>query len=179
MGLDYRIQKWGKWRPSAVAKKLGSVAVDLETLLYRDGHSFSGAVEILRSLRDPVLSRSQLEDLAGQLPVRFSRRMESEESIATFPSRTPTPEDELFRKEGSGELEKAFRILRRVLPILDAEERTILRLHFEEQFQWKEIAKSLGFEQKQLYRIKDRAIRKLRTELQERGISNFPWLGDA
>src|SRR5437868_15414339 len=38
--LDYRTSAWGKWRPSAAAKRGGATALLLEQLLTRDGYSF-------------------------------------------------------------------------------------------------------------------------------------------
>lgn len=35
--LDYRASRWGKWRPSSVARRLGPVAVRLEDLMHRQG----------------------------------------------------------------------------------------------------------------------------------------------
>src|SRR5215216_3011770 len=36
---DYRVKAWGRWRPSAEAKRRGETAVLLETAIYRDGRS--------------------------------------------------------------------------------------------------------------------------------------------
>src|SRR5205807_2076472 len=47
--LDYRVQKWGKWRPTAEVRDLGKTAVELDRLLSRDGQTLENAVEILRS----------------------------------------------------------------------------------------------------------------------------------
>ena len=54
--LDYRTQKWGKWRPSTTATRLGATAVELETLLYRDGIDFHEAREMLLTRTDTALS---------------------------------------------------------------------------------------------------------------------------
>ena len=40
---EARIAEWGKWRPSAVAKRLGPTAVLLDRLLTRDGRPFDDA----------------------------------------------------------------------------------------------------------------------------------------
>src|SRR5690349_4242917 len=40
---DYRVKAWGRWRPSAEAKRRGETAVLLETAIYRDGRSFEDA----------------------------------------------------------------------------------------------------------------------------------------
>src|SRR5437763_3266091 len=45
--LDHRRKLWGKWTPSSQAKRLGVVAVLLETLVYRDGCSFDAACQML------------------------------------------------------------------------------------------------------------------------------------
>jgi len=47
MSLDFCAEKWGRWRPSAMAERLGPVAVVLERLVNRDSHSVDEALEIL------------------------------------------------------------------------------------------------------------------------------------
>src|SRR5688572_1196866 len=81
--LDYRISKWGKWRPSAEAKRLGPLAVRVETLLSRDGLSLEEAYQTLRAA-DLQLSREVMEDLQARLPTRVSRRFEGEEALETI-----------------------------------------------------------------------------------------------
>ncbi|HEX2281159.1 MAG TPA: hypothetical protein VHG52_05280, partial [Thermomicrobiales bacterium] len=43
--LDTRIAQWGKWRPSAQARRLGPTAVLLDQLMSRDGLLLDEAVE--------------------------------------------------------------------------------------------------------------------------------------
>ena len=43
--LDQRNARWGKWRPSVLARQLGPIAILLDQLLTRDGLSFDEAVE--------------------------------------------------------------------------------------------------------------------------------------
>src|SRR6185295_1916310 len=38
---QWRVEQWGKWRPSAEAKRLGDKAIALERLLSRDGYTFA------------------------------------------------------------------------------------------------------------------------------------------
>ncbi len=47
--LDHRNRQWGKWRPSAEAKRRGPLAILLERLVVRDGWTFEQAVETLRT----------------------------------------------------------------------------------------------------------------------------------
>src|SRR5688572_20569032 len=46
---DYRVQRWGRWRPSAAARRKGSVAMRLEALVHRQGHDLRQAAEALRT----------------------------------------------------------------------------------------------------------------------------------
>ena len=52
MSLDFCAEKWGRWRPSAMAERLGPAAVVLERLVTRDGHTVEEAIEIIRTHHD-------------------------------------------------------------------------------------------------------------------------------
>ena len=69
---DWRNARWGKWRPSAEAKRLGPVAVQLETLLVWDRVSFDAACELLKTQDAATASRAELE--AMRLSVPLNRR---------------------------------------------------------------------------------------------------------
>ena len=60
--LDYHNQRWGKWRPSAKARRLGEEAIYLDRLLSRDGHSAVEAIEILKVNKRVTLSRKRLHE---------------------------------------------------------------------------------------------------------------------
>ena len=47
--LDFIYERWGRWRPSATADSIGPVAVLLERLVTRDGHTLEEAMEIIRT----------------------------------------------------------------------------------------------------------------------------------
>ncbi len=70
MYLDFQNQRFGKWRTSAAARRLGPVAVRLEYLLYRDGLTFDEACGVLDS--DPRLSVGgrEIEEIGARLPPR-------------------------------------------------------------------------------------------------------------
>src|SRR3954467_3768557 len=57
--LDHRRRIWGKWTPSAQAKRLGGVAVLLETLVYRDSQSFDAACQILEQKHGVTVDRRE------------------------------------------------------------------------------------------------------------------------
>src|SRR5205085_10475066 len=41
MFFQYRVEMWGKWRPSAEARRLGDKAITVERLLTREGFTYS------------------------------------------------------------------------------------------------------------------------------------------
>ena len=98
--LDYRIRLWGKWRPSAEAKRLGAVAIALERLIVRDGWSFEQAVEVLRTNHAVDESRDELYALHVKLsPCAPTRHFIPEDAARDVPSPTPAPDDNLIRAE--------------------------------------------------------------------------------
>jgi hypothetical protein len=70
---EWRVAEWGKWRPSAEAKRLGDTAITLERLLTRDGLTFSEAVSLLTTRSGPHPSISELEAVYARLPPRNPR----------------------------------------------------------------------------------------------------------
>src|SRR6266478_438191 len=72
--LDYQTQRFGKWRPSAEARRLGAVALRLEALLYRDGLTFEEARGVLQTDFQVAESREALHELSLKLPRRISHR---------------------------------------------------------------------------------------------------------
>ena len=79
--LDARNAKWGKWRPSAQARRLGPVAMLLDRLITRDGLQFEQAVQTIEARDDVASSRQELEALLLQLPQRTKRRFVGEREL--------------------------------------------------------------------------------------------------
>ncbi len=98
MLLDYRVRNWGRWRPSAEAKRCGPLAIRLEEMLVRDGCQLDEAYEMLKTNHGLTVTREELERLAARLPARAPRRFESEDALATVAS-----EDGLGRRTRQGE----------------------------------------------------------------------------
>src|SRR5229473_2829543 len=71
--IDYQTQRFGKWRPSAEARRLGPVALRLEALLYRDGLTFEEARGVLQTDFQVAESREALYELSLKLPRRSPR----------------------------------------------------------------------------------------------------------
>ncbi len=83
--LDFQVQRFGKWRPSAEARRLGPVALRLEQLMFRDGLSFDEACEVLLSDPRIGLNRDDLHAIRVQLPQRTEPPRRSPRARARAP----------------------------------------------------------------------------------------------
>jgi RNA polymerase sigma factor for flagellar operon FliA len=166
--LDFQRQRFGKWRPSAEARRLGPVALRLESLLYRDGLTFEEARGVLQTDLRVAESRDALYELSLKLPPRTSRRPgavsddERPESGAGLSA--------VEHAERQQVAEKTLLALRRALGRLPARDRILLRLHIESDLSVADVAKALGEEQKPLYRRRDALLKQLRIDLEAEGI---------
>ena len=71
LSLDFCVEKWGRWRPSAMAERLGPVAIVLERLVTRDGHTLEEAIEIISTDHAAAdLSPASSATSGQQLPPR-------------------------------------------------------------------------------------------------------------
>lgn len=167
--LDYRIQKWGKWRPSAQARRLGHVAMELERLIERDGFSRGEAVRHLRINRRVEESELELLDLAARLPHRVGRRLEGEEALEGLPSPC-TGAERVDRCETHEALGRVRSALGRALAELAPDERRLVAQRYEEGLTVAEIARRSGEDQRRLYRRLERLLRVLRDRLLDLGV---------
>lgn len=165
--LDYRVQRWGKWRPSAQARRLGRVAVELERLIERDGYSRWEAVRHLRLNLGVDRSELDLLDLAEQLPRRASRRFEGEEALRELPAVASEPSDRCLRDEETRRVRGA---LAAALEGIDPEGRWLVTEHYVDGLTVAEIARRSGRNQRQLYRKLEATLAELRARMESQGI---------
>ncbi|HVS64079.1 MAG TPA: hypothetical protein VMT85_11325 [Thermoanaerobaculia bacterium] len=167
---DYRISKWGKWRPSAMAKRLGTFAIQLESLISRDGLTVQEAVATVGSASADAPSGRELEELAAKLPVRVRRRELGEEGLDRTVA-TGSAEE----RTRSGELDAAARrvseALERSVAALETQDRLILRLRFQEGLKIVDVARALGLDAKRLYPRIQGILVGVRADLQEAGVT--------
>jgi len=167
--LDWRNHLWGKWRPSAEARRLGPVAKKLEELA-RDGYTFEESCELLRTNHGVVLPRAELEALAARLPVRLPRKMEGEERLEALPAGEPGPDERILERERQEVRGRLWQALEHALATLPDEDRLILKMRYESDLQIVEIARALHLEAKPLYRRIERRGKDLRAALEREGI---------
>lgn len=167
--LDRRNAMWGKWRPSTYAKRMGPMAILLERLLMRDGLTLQEAVQSLRYNHRITLPEAELHRISLGFPRRSMRRFVDVGEIEEAPA-GPSSEPDLDAEHRSTIAEKLAAAMRSALAELDAVDRLILKMHFQESLQISSIAKALKIEQKLLYRRRDRVLAGLAHRLALEGI---------
>ena len=169
---DYRVQRWGRWRPSAAALRQGVLAVRLETLVHRDGMPLAEAAERLRTSGETTSSDAELARLLGTLPVRgpLRPREVAIEPVADHLGDL-VPRDRLDVLDAEERTTRAERASAEALAELPAEDQVIVRLRYWEGLSVADVARALGVEQKPLYRRIERSLGHLRRRLEARGIT--------
>jgi RNA polymerase sigma factor (sigma-70 family) len=163
--LDFCIARWGKWRPSAMARRLGPVAVLLEQLIVREGITFDEAVGTLQTNHGVSMSRAELHALLLRLPSRPLRRA----TPAGEPVETPVPSyADLHDDESSWA--RVHAALTEALAALGPDDRRLLELRFGQGLSVPQIARILKV-RRPLYRRLGQVIGRLRVDLSQRGIS--------
>ncbi len=168
--LDYRISAWGKWRPSAEAKRGGEVALLLEQLMGRDGYAFEEACELLKSKHQVSADLVELEQIAGKLPVRMRRHFEPEEALAEVAAPGLRADDAVAEQERQSTADRVSRVLKRLMSQSETQDRVILAMRFDDGRTVAEIALALGLDARALYRRVERLLRDLRKGLEAEGI---------
>jgi RNA polymerase sigma factor for flagellar operon FliA len=170
LSIDYQIARWGKWRPSARALELGPEAVQLESLLFRDGYTAREAVQILLSRGKTSLTEDALLEIASQLPSRPRRARELSPLPASLAAETGQADGGLLKRERAEERRKLREVLDVALRGLSEEDRLIARLRFVNGLPPSRIAAALKLEVKDLYRRVEHMKKRLRKRLEKEGI---------
>lgn len=168
---DWRNAQWGKWRPSAEARRLGPLAIRLETLIVRDRLTLDQAYESLAADHDLTESRADLEAMATRFPARTGRTLVSVEALPGEPAASSRADAEVVAARAVDTAAATRMALARALRSLPAEDRLILRMRFDDDIRVVDIARLLRREQKPLYRHLDRLLAQLREALEEAGVA--------
>jgi RNA polymerase sigma factor (sigma-70 family) len=170
MLLDYRVRAWGRWRPSAEAKRRGPLAIRLEELLVRDGCLLDEAYETLKTNHGLTVTREELEQLAARLPSRAPRRFESDDALASVAADDRAADELVTEGDRQETAARVSRALQAVMAELEQQDRVILLLRFEDGRTVADIAATLRLEQKALYRRVEKLLGMLRRGLEAEGI---------
>jgi RNA polymerase sigma factor for flagellar operon FliA len=169
--LDHWREDRGRWRPSAMARRLGPPAPELEALVYRDGFRLDQAGEMLRTSGRTTLSDRDLRGLLKELPPREPRHREV--SADELPETQEA--DDRADKRVTGAETRALRdqvtgALKRAMDRLGAEDQVVVRMHFVDGLTLADVARALKIEQKPLYRRIKRLRDLLRTAMEAEGV---------
>jgi RNA polymerase sigma factor (sigma-70 family) len=169
---DYRVSRWGRWRPSAAAKRRGPAAVRLETLVYRDGYRWRQAADLMKSRGETELTELQLAELLADLPAG-SRGRPREVGAEPIDAIAADADAEVLVRAAEAEAERhaLATALEGAMSGLDDEDRAILRMRFCEGSTVADVARALALEQKPLYRRIDRLLLRMREALEAAGVS--------
>ncbi len=170
---DFCNHKWGKFRHSAAAKRLGPEARALERLLVIDRRDLESAIEILKINRRAETSRRRLREIAAELPQRSSRHFVGEEALARQASEAP--EADAGRRVADGERQAiAARVdeaLNLALETLSARDLLILKMFYRDGCTVASIAAALHLEPRPLYSRKEKCLAKLRAAIEAGGLT--------
>lgn len=166
--LDYLDHLWGKSRPSKAAQRMGGLAIKLERLTVRDGLTLHEAIQTLITNDKVEATEAELERIAGNLPTRLKRRIESDDQLESIASNDDSAEDLVEQNEWSAAGERIRSAMDEILAELPAEESLIVKL--TGRMGVAEISRTLHLEQKPLYRRHSQLLDSVREKLEARGI---------
>ncbi len=169
--LDWRNHRWGKYRPTAEALRLGKVAVKLEELMRRDELSLSEACEVLLKNFRVEVSRAELERMASLFPQQTPREQVSDAVLDDVPAKVERPEEGILEDELEPTRQLLLAALESALAELSAEDRLVIEMCILGGRRIAEAARFLGLPQKPLYRRKGQILAGLRQALEREGFS--------
>jgi RNA polymerase sigma factor (sigma-70 family) len=167
--LDFRNQEWGRWRPSAQARRLGAVAVLLDRLMTRDGYLIEEAIEILRTNHKIAMSDTEIRALWDALPRRHHTTLVGEEAAReVWAPEDPTSAPE-FRDQTHSR-QRVAQALTHALSTLSAQDRLIVQLQFRHGVGATDLAQHFGLSKATFHRRVNRILTQLRTAFQSQNI---------
>jgi RNA polymerase sigma factor for flagellar operon FliA len=170
---NYRVREWGSWRPSAAARRAGTLAVRLEALVRRDGWTLEEAGERLRTGGATDLSDRDLAALLGSLPAHGPPRpVPAGAAPLDHEPASDTADAALLRDEADTRRAADEAALHRAVERLVPRDQVVFRMRFWEGLNVAQIARGLGVPQKGLYRRIERALARMRRELERGGTSS-------
>ena len=175
--FDYRDKQWGKWRPSAEAKRLGPVATLLERKMVRDKLPFGEAVESMRTNHGVTESREELYALLQKLPPRTPRTMVGEQALDEVEGGL-RGDDVLIARERADRRRRAIEAVDRAVKCLPDQDATIFQLHYLQGAKVAEIARMMTLDQKKLYRRIEGIRETVQHMLEEEGFTPADLFGD-
>lgn len=167
--LDWRTAAYGKWRPSAAARRLGEQALRLDRLINRDGLTVDEAVQV--ASRAPDASPDHvLRLIADRLPRRRRHVVVADDVLELVAPEFPDP---IEARERAAKARQTRMALGQAFNQLQPQERQLMSMRFRQSLTVREIAGLLNVDAKGLYRTFDRLVGKLRREMRAHGVTDL------
>lgn len=169
VALDWMVSQWGKWRPTALARRLGPAAVLLERLILRDGMSRDEAILIALNADELTESREELMDFLAALPLAprsHTVRLDDQVDVPGVKS-----------AGGSAATDESLSRLRQILDAmqdevqrLGAQDKIIIKMKYFDGFKGRQIAETVRETEQWVFRCIYKVMKTIRTRLEARGI---------
>jgi RNA polymerase sigma factor (sigma-70 family) len=166
--LDWRNAEWGKWRPTAEARRLGPVAIELERLVLRDGLTVAEATSTL--IAQGRATGDECDRVWPRLPRRPRRRHVGEQELAALPS-SGLASDALDDDESRAEAAVVAEALEHAMWGLPPGDQVLLQLRYWSGLTVARVAVLTAEEPKTLYRRYERLTAQLRRSLEAAGVT--------
>jgi RNA polymerase sigma factor for flagellar operon FliA len=170
LAQDWRNAHWGKWRPSAEARRQGPIAIELQRLMQRDGLTFEEACQTLRMNFRVTQSRDDLRAMVCESRQACRRRFVTDKLLENCATTDPAPDDLADWRAAADAADYAVAHLAQAIAALAPTDALLIRLRFDEGRRIVEIARALGMEAKPLYRRLERLLAQIKSELEMRGV---------
>jgi RNA polymerase sigma factor for flagellar operon FliA len=163
---------WGKWRPSAEARRQGEKAITVERLITREGYSLHETVQLLTTGSAACFTVAEIEAIYLRLPIRMPRPvLVSQASPPDTAAAATDADDRLMSRDRQETGRTATRQLDAIMGDLAPEDQLLLQLRFWHGWKVPRIAKHLRIPPKKAYKRIDKLLAGLRKKLERAGMS--------
>lgn len=162
---DWQNHEYGKWRPSAAARRLGALGAALDQELNREGWTEQEAVSVVATRTGQP--ERLVRHIAAALPRRSRKRLVRLEAAE---DRAVAFDDPIAAADRVRIASHARSVLRDVLTGMPRPEKILLLQRYVQMTPVSALASQAGVEPKKLYRDFDRLRRTLRTMIEARGV---------
>jgi RNA polymerase sigma factor (sigma-70 family) len=158
---DARIRMYGKWHPSAEARRMGETAMTLERLVRRDGRTLDEALPHLNGV-----TRDEAAAMLERLPDRAPRaRLVALDPDVDVHARRDAADERALASDARRLSERTNAVVRETMAAMTLEDRMILRFRFGSDMSVADISRMLRLPQRPLYRRIESLLATLRAAL--------------
>ena len=166
--IDFCAQRSGRRRPTAVARRLGPVAIALERMVFRDGFTFNEAAETLKACDVVSGTRTELYELLWRL---WPGQLRRHQSYSLCDTEGWGNAETFTSREGEEGLERIRSTLLQVVGSLSERNRTLLDLRFGRDLPISAIAALLHENNSVVRRQLQRLVTELKRQLRDADIT--------